>query len=142
VVPTVVVTDDLEALRRDLDDLSAQVLGLSQDVTDLTLAPTMLGGGRTSSRTHATVEDWVERYFRVIFQRPAGGEFRWCQQWFEHPEAVVRLTALWTSWEALRDDQPNGLVTWLVGCLDPQLPALLGRSGPFAACTETRHNTV
>lgn len=139
-VPSLVVTDDLEALRRDLDDLTAQVLGLGQEVTDLALAPSMLEGGRSRSRTYATVEDWVGQYFREVFRRPTGGEFRWCVEWGEHPEAVVRLTALWTSWEALQAEQPNALVTWLVGYLDPQLPVLLGRSGPFAGCTETRHS--
>lgn len=139
-VPSLIVTDDLEALRRDLDDLTAQVLGLSQELTDLALAPSMLDGGRSCSRMYATVEEWVEQYFREVFRRPTGGEFRWCIEWGEHPEAVLRLTALWTSWEALHADQPNALVTWLVGYLDPQLLVLLGRSGPFAGCTETRHS--
>jgi hypothetical protein len=140
VVPAVVVSDDLVALRRDLDDLSAQVIGLGQELTDLTLAPAMLSAGRAPALTFPSVEEWVESYFRTVFRRPTGGEFRWCERWVDHREAVVRLTALWTSWEAVPDDQPNGLVTWLVGYLDPQLPVLLGRSGPFAACTETRHS--
>lgn len=139
-VPPFVVTDALEALRRDLDDLTAQVLGLSQEVTDLALAPSILEGGRVRSRAYDTLEDWVDQYFREVFRRPTGGEFRWCVEWREHLEAVVRLTALWTSWEALRAEQPSALVTWLVGYLDPQLPVLLGRSGPFAGCTEIRHS--
>ncbi len=139
-VPAVAVSDDIVALRRDLDDLSAQVIGLGQELTDLTLAPAMLSAGRPSARTYASVQEWVDGYFRAVFRRPPGGEFRWCECWNAHPEAVVRLTALWTSWEAVPLDQPNGLVTWLVGYLDPQLPVLLGRSGPFAACTETRHS--
>ena len=41
-------------------------------------------------------------YFLPMFRRPLGGEFRWCPQWWAHPEAVSRLTALWRSWEAFR----------------------------------------
>ena len=57
------------------------------------------------------------------------------------PEARLRLEALWRSWEALRLDPALGIATWLTNYADPQLAALLHRSGTFARCTPDRHTT-
>jgi len=85
------------------------------------------------------VEEWVTRQFLPIFRRPLGGEYRWCRQWWEHAEAITRLTALWHAWEALRLQPGTGMATWLREHLDHQLPLLLGRAGPFAQCSEEEH---
>lgn len=88
------------------------------------------------------LDTWVHDYFRTIFWRPVGGESRWCSQWRQHPEAIVRLDALWRSWKALRGDQALGMSTWLIQFLDPQLNALLSARGTFARCTTRRHEVV
>jgi hypothetical protein len=85
------------------------------------------------------VEEWVTRQFLPIFRRPLGGEYRWCRQWWQHAEAITRLTALWHAWEALRLQPGTGMATWLREHLDHQLPLLLGRAGPFAQCSEDEH---
>jgi hypothetical protein len=85
------------------------------------------------------VEDWVTGQFLPMFRRPLGGEYRWCRQWWQHAEAITRLTALWHSWEALRLEPGTGMAAWLRDHLDHQLPVLLGRGGPFAQCSEDEH---
>src|SRR5712691_8399237 len=85
------------------------------------------------------VEDWVTGQFLPMFRRPLGGEYRWCRQWWQHAEAITRLTALWHSWETLRLEPGTGIATWLRDHLDHQLPILLGRAGPFAQCSEEEH---
>ena len=60
-------------------------------------------------------------------------------QWWQHAEAITRLTALWHSWEALRLEPGTGMAIWLREHLDHQLPVLLGRGGPFAQCSEDEH---
>ena len=60
-------------------------------------------------------------------------------QWWRHAEAITRLTALWQSWEAMRLQPGTGTANWLRDHLDHQLPILLGRSGPFAQCSEDEH---
>ena len=85
------------------------------------------------------VEDWVTGQFLPMFRRPLGGEYRWCRQWWQHAEAITRLTALWHSWEALRLEPGTGMASWLRDHLDHQLPVLLGRGGPFAQCSEDEH---
>lgn len=83
--------------------------------------------------------DWVEQQFLEGFPRPLGGEYRWCRKWWLHSEAITRLTALWHSWEVLRLQPGTGVANWLRDYLDHQLPILLGRGGPFAACSEDEH---
>lgn len=85
------------------------------------------------------VEDWVSGQFLPMFRRPLGGEFRWCGEWWRHAEAITRLTALWHSWETMRLEPGTGIACWLRDHLDHQLAVLLGRSGPFAQCSEDEH---
>ena len=86
-----------------------------------------------------SVEAWVDGQFLPMFRRPLGGEYRWCRQWWQHAEAITRLTALWHSWEALRLEPGTGMATWLRDHLDHHLTVLLGRGGPFAHCSEDEH---
>ncbi len=87
-------------------------------------------------------EDWVEAYFRPIFRRPLGGEFRWCARWWAHPEAVSRLTALWRTWEQYRLEPATGISDWYGGHLDHHLPILLGARGPFCQCSPAEHHPL
>ena len=88
---------------------------------------------------YGSVEEWVTRMFGPTFRRPLGGEYRWCAQWWRHREAIIRLTALWHTWETHRLQPGDGIATWLREHLDHQLPILLSRTGPFAHCTEDEH---
>jgi hypothetical protein len=88
---------------------------------------------------YTTVEDWVTGYFRPMFRRTLGGEFRWCAQWWQHGEAISRLSSLWHTWEVLRLQPGTGIGTWYRDHLDHQLPILMGARGPFYQCSETAH---
>jgi hypothetical protein len=88
---------------------------------------------------YLTIEGWVAGYFVPMFRRTLGGEFRWCHHWWQHGEAISRLTALWHSWEVLRLQPGTGIATWYRDYLDQQLPILLGARGPFYQCSETSH---
>ena len=103
-----------------------------------------LGGPQglvTAEAAYPDLDSWVGDYFTRVYARPLGGEWRWCPSWVEHPEAAVRLDALWHSWEVLRSDPDLGMSTWLRDHLDPQLTILLGNRGPFARCSPTRHES-
>ena len=96
-------------------------------------------GGSPPLPVYGSVQEWVTSHFLPMFRRPLGGEFRWCAQWWQHAEAITRLTALWHSWEAMRLQPGTGMAIWLRDHLDHQLPVLLGRSGPFSMCSEDEH---
>jgi hypothetical protein len=43
----------------------------------------------------ADVTTWVEHVYALTFIRGIGQSQRWCASWWGHPEAIVRLQALW-----------------------------------------------
>jgi len=88
---------------------------------------------------YAALEDWLTDYFLPMFRRTLGGEYRWCAQWWQHGEAISRLTCLWHAWEVLRLQPGTGISAWYRDHLDHQLPILLGARGPFCQCSETAH---
>jgi len=124
-------------------EVDARLARLELRADEAELADAGLGARPSATATdeqdYPDLDIWVRDYFCATFQRPLGGEFRWCSQWREHREAVVRLDALWCSWKALRRDPALGISTWLHQFLDPQLGIVLGARGPFAQCSSARH---
>jgi hypothetical protein len=97
------------------------------------------GGAEAPEPVYTAVEDWVIDYFLPMFRRTLGGEYRWCGQWWQHGEAISRLTSLWHAWEVLRLQPGTGIASWYRDHLDHQLPILMGARGPFYQCSETAH---
>ncbi|GAB3267021.1 hypothetical protein GCM10027425_33620 [Alteromonas gracilis] len=62
----------------------------------------------------------------------------WCPQWWRHDGALVRLEALWRSFEALRLDPALGISTWLRDHLDPHMAVLTDPQGPFQGCNPNK----
>ena len=61
----------------------------------------------------------------------------WCPRWWAHPEAVLRLMALWQAWEAFRVEGGVGLSSWWVYHADHHLAFLFDpEMGPFAGCRD------
>jgi hypothetical protein len=88
---------------------------------------------------YPTVSAFVEREFAPVFARRITPSFRWCAQWWRHPEALSRFTELWYSWETLRLNPPLGMGTWYEHHLDRHLPILTAGDGPFAGCSPAEH---
>ena len=86
------------------------------------------------------VQTWVELVYTPTFPRKISQTTRWCASWWAHPEAIVRLTALWQSWEAARlVTDGSGMADWLRNYFDALNPVLLSPEGPFCSCTPDRH---
>ena len=86
------------------------------------------------------VETWVEHVYAVVYVRKVGQVQRWCPQWWAHAEAIVRLTALWRTWEAARaSDEDSAMADWLRTYFDALNPVLLADDGPFASCSADAH---
>lgn len=88
---------------------------------------------------YRNVEEFVTELFIPMFCRPEGGQFRWCREWWRHPEAVSRFHAVWHAWEVLRWEPGTGMSIWYRDHLDYQMSVLIGDTGPFRECTSRRH---
>ncbi|MFF0319060.1 DUF4913 domain-containing protein [Micromonospora sp. NPDC005252] len=135
-----------------LDELAAEVARLAAQVAELQQARAEradAGDGDDQPPLYSTVEQWVTTYLLPTFPRPVGEvgmtRWHWCEQWWRHDEAVIRLTALWYGWEQARL-QMTGMLPWLRD-LGHQLPILHGDDGPLRNCGagsdlgEARHHS-
>jgi len=132
--------DGLAARLRELEALVEELVTGSPRAADTT------ADGRAKPAAdgpvHTSLAAFVTDYLQPLFTRPTlGGRWLWDDQWWEHGEAVNRLTALWHSWEALRGQGGTALGTWYRDHLDHQLPILMGPDGPFRDCA-TGHYPV
>ncbi|MFK5691351.1 DUF4913 domain-containing protein [Ornithinimicrobium sp. LYQ92] len=85
---------------------------------------------------------FVSEWLLQVYRRPLGQGRTWCPQWWEHPEAIVRLEALWRSWEHLRLDAATGMSIWLRDHADHHMSVLLDEHGPFKGCGVERGHTT
>ncbi len=83
---------------------------------------------------------FVENFLVVTYRRGLSAHTTtWCAQWWRHPEAVIRLEALWRAWEHLRLEPALGISVWLRDHADHHMPVLFSTEGPFHGCRPDRH---
>lgn len=85
-----------------------------------------------------SVDEFVREYLRHVYRRRVDGRGTqrvWAAEWWKYPEAVIRLEALWRSWEKLRQDPSMGMSVWWRDHADHHMAVLLDPSGPFGKAT-------
>lgn len=118
---------DLEDLEERGEDLPA---GGEHDETT---AP----GDAPEPITAAEVAAFVEELLPVI-ESWSDTDQAWCASWWDHPEAVQRLTALYEAYMVAIANQEHS--SWWVNHWDRHAPALLGQRGIFQHCRQNGHN--
>ena len=83
---------------------------------------------------YRSVDEFVRGLVVPVFRRNVGprAEARWSARWWESAEAIMRLEAMWRSWEALRHNPATGVSDWLRDHADHHMAILLSPAGPFA----------
>jgi len=92
---------------------------------------------------YGSVEQFVMEKLRHQFKRRVGtrsGSNVWAKDWWNHPEAVSRLEALWRAWEHLRQDPALGMSVWWRDHADYHMNVLLSENGPFAGAENLGEN--
>lgn len=89
----------------------------------------------------ASLPVFVEEYVVPNWVHKLGDNYagRWCSHWWEHPEAVTRLSAVWEAFEVMRLEPPPSLSTWIKDHLDAHMAALTALHGVFHNCDVGRH---
>lgn len=132
------MTTDDDLIRR-LQEAQASAQSAGNALADVVAVEHRPGRQDAFSPCFDSLEDWVVSVFCKTYVRRSTPAFRWCGEWWRHPEAISRLEALWRSWEALRLDPLLGMSSWYASHLDHQLPVLTSAAGPFADCDPTQH---
>ncbi|MBT1003965.1 DUF4913 domain-containing protein [Paenarthrobacter sp. DKR-5] len=70
-----------------------------------------------------------------------GAAFAWCPEWYKHPEALIRMEAIWRAWEHLRLEPALGISVWYLNHADPHMRALMDTEGPFKKCAYDGHKS-
>ncbi len=110
--------DPLDADRRSADDIGVDPLARYPDL-------------------YAWVTQWLLPVYRRSVSRD---DVTWCAQWWQHHEAVVRLSALWRAWLAAHSDDGAAMSAWWAYHADHHLPIILSAQGPLKGCTPERHS--
>ncbi len=137
-----------------LEDLQAKLVRLTHDLGELSRTVTAAAEAAGTTAPPAVPQPppgkpaaaapvrlgelagWVQDWLLPTFRRmPGGARGRWCLRWWDHPEAVLRLSALHCSYRELLAAGGTGPGVWLRDHLDPALERLLGNEGPFATCS-------
>ena len=82
------------------------------------------------------VREFVCPVFRRNVGEPGRAEHRWSAQWWKSSEAIIRLEAMWRTFEQARQD-PTGMSAWLRDHADYHLGILMSPNGPFANSRDT-----
>ena len=93
---------------------------------------------------YGSVDEFVREYLRNVYRRRVGGQQvsrKWAARWWQYDEAVIRLEALWRSWEHLRNDPATGMSLWWRDHADHHMAVLFDEAGPFAAADDEAENT-
>lgn len=91
---------------------------------------------------YASLEQWIDDWLAPIALRQLGHVGAWCAEWWSHPEAVVRLGALWGAWEAAWAEGGMAPSRWWVVDWEGHWKALSDKSGTFNGCTNISHRAV
>lgn len=97
------------------------------------------GADKAPQLYYACLDDFVREIIIELFRRRVGERAprRWSAQWWRNTEAVLRLDALWRSWEQLRLDPATGMSVWLRDHADHHMRMLMDPEGPFATSTDS-----
>lgn len=116
-----------------MSDYADDFAGADEPVED---APTPLEPA--ADLVFGSVDEFVREQLRVMYRRAVGERTprRWASDWWNYPEAVSRLDALWRSWENARQD-PVAMSGWWRDHLDHHMPILMSQDGPFATATSS-----
>ncbi|TYC96612.1 DUF4913 domain-containing protein [Arthrobacter echini] len=92
-------------------------------------------GEEKPETVYGSAEEFLHDQLLPCYLRDVDGKKAiWCANWYLHPEAISRITALWRAWEALRLEADTGMSIWWIQHADPTMYVLLSTDGPFFNC--------
>ena len=91
---------------------------------------------------YGSTDEFVRERLIHLYRRRVGGgnaTYRWAADWWNYPEAIARLEAMWRAWEHLRLDGATGSSRWWIEHADHHMPILMSTDGPFAKATDSNN---
>ncbi len=117
----------LERQSQQLDDLEHTVADL---LTSQSKAGSAVPDEPAAPFQWSSLPEFVEHVIAPLYAAHLVSGSGWCQQWYAHVEARIRLGAVWRAWETLRLDPHVGMARWLRDVADPQMDRAAGTERP------------
>lgn len=89
---------------------------------------------------YKSIFEFVDEFIRPMWATTRSGQDKvnWSKQWYSHPEAMSRLSALWRIYEVQRQRDPqNFLEGFLRVHADYHMRHLMAERSVFSECTST-----
>jgi len=121
---------------------AAQDVDVTQDATDTGVDVDVLDDAEDAapaSPWQVSFAEWVQEHFATVEFFTADPKIKWCPTWWEHPEAVARLKALWAAYLGLAEEEdPSAVSSWWLHHWDAHRAILFHDAGPFRNCSADR----
>lgn len=81
-----------------------------------------------------SADEFMRHWLSTMYSREVGGRGSgrvWRSDWWNVPEALSRIDALWRAWEFLRLEGPTGISVWWRDHADHHMAVLMDPEGPF-----------
>ncbi|MFD3593656.1 DUF4913 domain-containing protein [Nocardia sp. NPDC058640] len=94
-------------------------------------------GSREIANGYDDVFVFVKEYLSKVYSRQVTdiSDTVWCPEWWRHTEAVIRLDAVWQTWEHFRLQGGPGISVWFLNHADRHMAMLFDPRGPFKYCS-------
>lgn len=120
-------------------DLSGVVVPGFEDLQDTAPLPRLEDAGAEQDQTTpyamASLPRFVEHLMVLYPTNTHDRSTLWCPRWFDHPDVVARLDALWHTWESWRT-RTDGALLWFREA-DYHMDRIMRTGGPFTGCAKT-----
>lgn len=96
-------------------------------------------------RKYSTVIEFVDEFLVIMYPYTAdrAKTVRWTPFWWQHPEALMRITALWNRYEELRHAEPATFMeTFLRVHADYHMRYLMAPEGVFDSCKRENQPSI
>jgi hypothetical protein len=85
-----------DAVIKALRDFQADQLEESAAAAGATLEPAAGDDGESEPKLYfKKLPDFVDQFLTQAYRRDIPAKATWCTEWWKHPEATLRLSALW-----------------------------------------------
>ncbi|PCC27060.1 hypothetical protein CIK76_18880 [Glutamicibacter sp. BW80] len=137
------VAGSIDRLKHDVieaEKANSEAIKILDAATKAAQTPTK-ESSEDETLVYGSADEFYREFLRNAYRRSIDGrQTIWDAKWWNYAEAVIRIDALWRSWETLRNDPSMGMSVWFRDHADHHMAVLMDEKGPFASAEDISEN--